>query len=152
MTTSWQEDERTSRLTVRYEYCKTPCYPPDLHPEARRLDAGLSVKQAKQNNEEGREYKMALRVMRDAPEDSLQLEWVHGYNGNITRTQNLVRLRSGEIAYPASAAVVMLGGEKAAAKALTQRFFLGHDDDVTALAVHPDGVTVASGQLKASDI
>lgn len=28
-----------------------------------------------------------------------------------------------------------------------QRFFDGHTDDVTALAVHPGGVIVASGQV-----
>jgi hypothetical protein len=29
-----------------------------------------------------------------------------------------------------------------------QRFFRGHDDDVTALALHPKGVLVASGQVR----
>lgn len=28
-----------------------------------------------------------------------------------------------------------------------QRFFLGHNNDVSALAIHPDGETVASGQI-----
>ena len=28
-----------------------------------------------------------------------------------------------------------------------QRFFLGHDDDVLCTAIHPDRLTVATGQL-----
>lgn len=31
-----------------------------------------------------------------------------------------------------------------------QRFFLGHDDDVTSLAIHPDRTLVATGQLGAN--
>lgn len=50
--------------------------------------------------------------------------------------------QSGEIVFPASAAVVIMDTESN-----TQRFFLEHDDDVMALAVHPKVDIVASGQL-----
>ena len=51
-------------------------------------------------------------------------------------------LASGEMIFPASATVVMYH------KGLhQQRFFHGHDDDVTAIAVHPDGSMCASGQV-----
>lgn len=51
-------------------------------------------------------------------------------------------LKTGEVVFPASAAVVIMDTEQN-----TQRFFLEHDDDVTAVAVHPTQDIVASGQL-----
>eukprot|EP00505_MAST-04D_sp_SCG-Rhode-Island_P002813 Stramenopile-MAST_4_protein_2813 len=80
------------------------------------------------------------------PATSLDLEFVHGYSGKTPfqecKADNIFMLTSGEIVYPASATVVMYH------KGLhQQRFFHGHDDDVTSLAVHPDGSMCASGQV-----
>lgn len=44
-------------------------------------------------------------------------------------------------------AVLLRGGDEDEKESQQQRYFDGHDDDVTALAVHPGGVVVASGQV-----
>ena len=80
------------------------------------------------------------------PSTSLELEFVHGYSGRLpfrtTMATNTFALATGEIVYPASASVVVY--DKVMHR---QRFFFGHDDDVTCLAVHPNGTIVASGQV-----
>ncbi|CAH1249369.1 EML1 [Branchiostoma lanceolatum] len=71
----------------------------------------------------------------------LELDWVYGYNGRSCR-DNLHQLASGEVVYfIAAVAVLYRPIEK------TQRHYFGHTDDITCLAVHPDGVTVVSGQV-----
>ena len=80
------------------------------------------------------------------PNTSLELEFIHGYSGKTpaqkSQTNNIFTLASGELVFPASATVVCYS------KALhRQRFFHGHDDDVTCLAVHQNGSIVASGQV-----
>ena len=81
-----------------------------------------------------------------APNTSLDLEFVHGYSGKTPfqecKTDNVFMLASGEMIFPASATIVMYHNGLH-----QQRFFHGHDDDVTALAVHPDGSMCASGQV-----
>ncbi|XP_073239257.1 echinoderm microtubule-associated protein-like 2 [Porites lutea] len=76
------------------------------------------------------------------PEEQLQLEWVYGYRGRDCRN-NLLVLRSSEIIYFTAAVVVLydVQGHK-------QRHYTEHTDDIKSLCVHPDGVTVASGQVK----
>jgi WD40 repeat protein len=80
------------------------------------------------------------------PSTSLDLEFVHGYSGKLpyrtTPCTNIFPLASGELVYPCSATVVIY--DKVMHR---QRFFFGHDDDVTCLAVHPNGTVVASGQV-----
>lgn len=55
-----------------------------------------------------------------------------------------------EVVYPTAALVVMHRFRRAAGgiEESTQRFYSGHSDDVTALAVHPGGAIVASGQAR----
>lgn len=55
-----------------------------------------------------------------------------------------------EVVYPTAALVVMHRFRQVAGgiEESTQRFFSGHSDDVTALAVHPGGAIVASGQAR----
>lgn len=57
---------------------------------------------------------------------------------------NLFYLRSGEIVYHVAAAGIVYHREKH-----TQRFYLGHTDDILALAVHPTKDLVATGQVPA---
>ena len=82
------------------------------------------------------------QIRADPPSSSLTLEHVHGFSGKIATSTNALWLKSGEIVFPASAAVVIMDTQSN-----TQRFFLEHDDDVMALAVHPKADIVASGQL-----
>eukprot|EP00741_Cyanophora_paradoxa_P015979 tig00000042_g15425.t1 len=85
--------------------------------------------------------------LKQEPKDNLVLEFVHGYRAHDARN-NLFYLgpredgATDQIVYHAAALGIVYdkGGH-------SQRFFQGHDDDVLALAVHPDGYTVATGQV-----
>ena len=81
-------------------------------------------------------------VNNNPPPTTLTLEHVHGFSGKVATNTNVLWLKSGEILFPASAAVVIMD-----TRTNSQRFFLEHDDDVMALAVHPKLDIVASGQL-----
>jgi WD40 repeat protein len=55
---------------------------------------------------------------------------------------NIFYIRTGEIVYYAAAVGIVYN------KAThTQRFFMGHDDDIQCLAVHPNRLWVATGQM-----
>ncbi|XP_068106202.1 echinoderm microtubule-associated protein-like 2 isoform X2 [Hyperolius riggenbachi] len=82
-----------------------------------------------------------LEVKGELPSKDLQLEWVYGYRGRDCRS-NLFILPSGELLY-FTAAVCVLYDPTAG----TQRHYRGHTDDIKSLAVHPDSVTIASGQV-----
>ncbi|XP_025089345.1 LOW QUALITY PROTEIN: echinoderm microtubule-associated protein-like 1 [Pomacea canaliculata] len=77
----------------------------------------------------------------EAPDERLQLEWVYGYRGRDCRS-NLYYLPTGEVIYFTAAVVVLYNVEEQ-----TQRHYLGHTDDVKCLAVHPDKIRIASGQV-----
>nr|XP_006812207.1 PREDICTED: echinoderm microtubule-associated protein-like 1-like [Saccoglossus kowalevskii] len=76
-----------------------------------------------------------------APPEKLKLDWVYGYRGRDCRN-NLHLLPTGEIVYFIAAVVVLYNIEEE-----MQRFYLGHTDDVKCIAVHPDKVTIATGQV-----
>lgn len=83
----------------------------------------------------------------DAPEPQpgrppveVELEWIHGYRGWDCRNNVHYVLDGAAVAYPAAAVVVLNNGG-------SQSFFDLHDDDVLSMAVHPDGRTIASGQI-----
>lgn len=84
------------------------------------------------------------------PENSeYHLDTAFGYRGNDAR-RNLYSLKSREIIYFV-AGVVIIQDPFVAGK---QRIFNKHTDDINCLAVHSDGVTIATGQicgLKADD-
>eukprot|EP01052_Picozoa_sp_SAG31_P011680 SAG31_NODE_667_length_12948_cov_70.090746_2_plen_506_part_00 len=75
------------------------------------------------------------------PHEDLALEHIHGYKG-VSCHSNIQFNRAGELVYFAAAVgiVQQLSNHQ-------QRFFYGHTDDISALAVHPDGVTIATGQI-----
>ncbi|XP_075239148.1 echinoderm microtubule-associated protein-like 2 isoform X2 [Convolutriloba macropyga] len=75
------------------------------------------------------------------PSENLKLEWVFGYRGKDCRN-NILVLESGELCYFAAATAVMFNTETQ-----TQRFYQEHTDDIKSIALHPDKVTVASGQV-----
>ncbi|TRY69777.1 hypothetical protein DNTS_006007 [Danionella cerebrum] len=75
------------------------------------------------------------------PEQKLKLQWVYGYRGRDCRS-NLYLLPTGEIVYFNASVVVLYNVEEQ-----QQRHYLGHNDDVKCLAIHPDMVTIATGQV-----
>lgn len=76
----------------------------------------------------------------EPPDAQLKLEWVYGYRGRDARN-NLYNL-SGEAIYFSGEVVVLHNFEQN-----SQRHYLGHTDDVKCLAIHPDQMKVASGQV-----
>ncbi|XP_053133647.1 echinoderm microtubule-associated protein-like 3 isoform X2 [Hemicordylus capensis] len=81
----------------------------------------------------------------ELPAEKLQLDWVYGYRGRDCRS-NLYVLLSGELVYFIACVVVLYHVQQR-----TQRHYLRHTDCVRCLAVHPDGVRVASGQMAGVD-
>ncbi|XP_018421207.1 PREDICTED: echinoderm microtubule-associated protein-like 3 [Nanorana parkeri] len=81
----------------------------------------------------------------ELPSEKLQLEWVYGCRGRDSRC-TLRMLKSGEVLYFTACVIVMCDVHRG-----TQRHFLRHTDCVRCLAVHPDGVRVASGQTAGVD-
>ncbi|XP_021107471.1 echinoderm microtubule-associated protein-like 3 isoform X3 [Heterocephalus glaber] len=86
------------------------------------------------------------------PPETLGLDWVYGYRGRDSRS-NLFVLRSGEVVYFIACVVVLYrpGGGPGGPGGGSQRHYRGHSDCVRCLAVHPDGVRVASGQTAGVD-
>ncbi len=80
-----------------------------------------------------------------APDSSLKLDWVYGYRGKDCRS-NLHLLASGELVYFVAAVAVIYNHHTD-----TQRHYLEHNDDIKAMAVHPDKSIVATGQLASHD-
>ncbi|GFN91803.1 echinoderm microtubule-associated protein-like 1, partial [Plakobranchus ocellatus] len=75
------------------------------------------------------------------PDKKLRLDWVYGFRGRDVK-QNLVVLpSSGELVYFVAAVVVLYDR-----KFSSQKHYLGHSEEVTCLAVHPNGRFVATGQ------
>ncbi|VDK37930.1 unnamed protein product [Taenia asiatica] len=81
-----------------------------------------------------------LSAVLPPPEEQLKLEWVYGYRGKDCRN-NVVLLPTGEIIYFVAAVVVLYHLEQH-----SQRHYLEHSDDIKCLAVHPDRITIATGQ------
>jgi len=81
-----------------------------------------------------------------APEAELELEHVYGYAGSKNASGNLFYLATGELVYHAAAVGVVLDKGKQEKGQRCQRFFFGHDGDITCLAVHPNREWVATGQ------
>lgn len=81
------------------------------------------------------------------PRANLQLERVHGYSGADSWGNLLVNKYAELIYYTATVVVVQPPQHDDSGQLGGQRFFFGHDNDVCALAMHPDGETVVSGQI-----
>ncbi|XP_027943814.1 LOW QUALITY PROTEIN: echinoderm microtubule-associated protein-like 2 [Eumetopias jubatus] len=83
----------------------------------------------------------SLDTRSELPSNRLKLDWVHGYRGRDCRA-NLYLLPTGEIVYFVASVAVLYSVEEQ-----RQRHYLGHNDDIKCLAVHPDMVTIATGQV-----
>ncbi|MEE6493639.1 hypothetical protein FKM82_016906 [Ascaphus truei] len=84
-------------------------------------------------------YNLEAKV--ELPAKKLKLEWVYGYRGRDCRS-NLYLLPTGETVYFIASVVVLYNVEEQ-----LQRHYTGHNDDVKCLAVHPDKITIATGQV-----
>ncbi|XP_049625744.1 echinoderm microtubule-associated protein-like 1 isoform X1 [Suncus etruscus] len=82
-----------------------------------------------------------LEAKAELPAKRLKLEWVYGYRGRDCRN-NLYLLPTGETVYFIASVVVLYNVEEQ-----LQRHYSGHNDDVKCLAVHPDRITIATGQV-----
>ncbi|XP_055878559.1 echinoderm microtubule-associated protein-like 6 isoform X2 [Biomphalaria glabrata] len=76
-----------------------------------------------------------------APECRLRLEWVYGYRGHHCRN-NLYYTANKDIVYFVAGVGIVYS-----IRDHKQRFFLGHNDDIVSLALHPDRTLVATGQI-----
>jgi len=77
----------------------------------------------------------------EAPDATLQLEYIHGYRCHDTRS-NLRYTATGEIVYHAAAVGIVLNH-----KTNQQRFVIEHNDDILCMAIDPSGKYCATGQL-----
>uniref|UniRef100_A0A4W3H523 EMAP like 4 n=1 Tax=Callorhinchus milii TaxID=7868 RepID=A0A4W3H523_CALMI len=84
-------------------------------------------------------------IKSELPSEKLKLEWVYGYRGRDCRS-NVYLLPTGEIVYFVASVVVLYNVEER-----TQRHYLGHTDCVKCLAVHPDKIKIATGQIAGVD-
>ncbi|XP_070834804.1 echinoderm microtubule-associated protein-like 1 isoform X6 [Chaetodon trifascialis] len=82
-----------------------------------------------------------LEARADLPGNKLKLDWVYGYRGRDCRS-NLYLLPTGETVYFIASVVVLFNVDEQ-----LQRHYTGHTDDIKCLAVHPDKITIATGQV-----
>ncbi|CAF1210286.1 unnamed protein product [Rotaria sordida] len=81
---------------------------------------------------------------RTAPKANLRLEWVYGYRAANCRS-NVHLTENNELVYfSAAVAIVQNIHDK---NRNQQRFFLGHDNDIISSCLHPDKITIATGQI-----
>ncbi|XP_077341825.1 echinoderm microtubule-associated protein-like 4 isoform X7 [Lithobates pipiens] len=84
-------------------------------------------------------------IRTELPPEKLKLEWVYGYRGRDCRA-NVYLLPTGEIVYFIASVVVLFNYDER-----TQRHYLGHTDCVKCIAVHPDKIRIATGQIAGVD-
>ncbi|KAG8514417.1 Echinoderm microtubule-associated protein-like 1, partial [Galemys pyrenaicus] len=87
--------------------------------------------------EQADSYSLEAKV--ELPSRRLKLDY--GYRGRDCRS-NLYLLPTGETVYFIASVVVLYNVEEQ-----LQRHYTGHNDDVKCLAVHPDRITIATGQV-----
>lgn len=76
------------------------------------------------------------------PDMTMELDFVHGYEGRSTLSSNVHFNAEGEVVYHIAAVGIVY-----CRSTHKQTFFNGHNDDILCMAMHPDKVTVASGQV-----
>ncbi|XP_036080655.1 echinoderm microtubule-associated protein-like 4 isoform X5 [Rousettus aegyptiacus] len=132
----------------------------DKHKDVIIHQAKMSTRE--KNSQEGEYVKMFMRgrpitmfipsdvdnyddIRTELPPEKLKLEWAYGYRGKDCRA-NVYLLPTGEIVYFIASVVVLFNYEER-----TQRHYLGHTDCVKCLAVHPDKIRIATGQIAGVD-
>ncbi|XP_052042435.1 echinoderm microtubule-associated protein-like 4 isoform X1 [Apodemus sylvaticus] len=132
----------------------------DKHKDVIVNQAKMSTRE--KNSQEGEYIKMFMRgrpitmfipsdvdnyddIRTELPPEKLKLEWAYGYRGKDCRA-NVYLLPTGEIVYFIASVVVLFNYEER-----TQRHYLGHTDCVKCLAIHPDKIRIATGQIAGVD-
>ncbi|CAE1225149.1 EML1_2 [Acanthosepion pharaonis] len=75
------------------------------------------------------------------PDKLLTLQWVYGYRGHDTRYNLLILPSTGELVYYVGTVVVIFDRVNG-----IQRHYMGHTEDITCLAMHPNQKWLATGQ------
>nr|XP_006815111.1 PREDICTED: echinoderm microtubule-associated protein-like CG42247-like [Saccoglossus kowalevskii] len=75
------------------------------------------------------------------PDRKLKLQWVYGYRGYDARC-NLYVIPSGEVVYFVGAIAILYDTDLQ-----FQRHYLGHNEDIQCMAVHPSENYIATGQM-----
>ncbi|TMW55919.1 hypothetical protein Poli38472_008567 [Pythium oligandrum] len=83
----------------------------------------------------------SLKIINSAPDTRLELERVHGYQGQ-NASNNALYDSSGKVVYHAAAIGIVF--DKTSQR---QAFFKHHDDDIMAFCAHPNGTTFATAQM-----
>ncbi|XP_061915415.1 echinoderm microtubule-associated protein-like 6 isoform X1 [Entelurus aequoreus] len=96
--------------------------------------------QLRQQSREKKQQVGSLKRQK-VPEEGLRLQFVHGYRGYDCRN-NLFFTQAGEVLYHVAAVGVVYNRHLH-----KQRFYLGHDDDILSLALHPLKDYAATGQV-----
>ncbi|XP_045921154.1 echinoderm microtubule-associated protein-like 6 [Micropterus dolomieu] len=96
-----------------------------------------------QLRQQSREKKLQVGSLKRqrGPDQGLRLQFVHGYRGYDCRN-NLFYTQGGEVLYHVAAVCVIYNRQLH-----SQRFYLGHDDDILSLSIHPLKDYAASGQV-----
>ncbi|XP_053568301.1 echinoderm microtubule-associated protein-like 4 isoform X2 [Bombina bombina] len=144
----------TSKLTSKVSKVS------DKHKDIVISPAKMSTRE--KNSQEGEYIKMFMRgrpitmfipsdvenyddIRTELPPEKLKLEWVYGYRGRDCRA-NVYLLPTGEIVYFIASVVALFNYDER-----TQRHYLGHTDCVKCIAVHPDKIRIATGQIAGVD-
>ncbi|XP_015240079.1 PREDICTED: echinoderm microtubule-associated protein-like 6 [Cyprinodon variegatus] len=96
--------------------------------------------QLRQQSREKKQQVGSLKRQK-GPDQGLRLQFVHGYRGFDCRN-NLFYTQSGEVVYHVAAVGVVYNRQLH-----SQRFYLGHDDDILSLSIHPLKDYAATGQV-----
>ncbi|XP_013391678.1 echinoderm microtubule-associated protein-like 6 [Lingula anatina] len=82
-----------------------------------------------------------MELDKTAPKSHLRLDWVYGYRGHQCRS-NLQYTATREVAYFVAGVGIVYN-----VRDHKQRFYFGHDDDIISLAMHPEQILIATGQV-----
>ncbi|KAM4041729.1 LOW QUALITY PROTEIN: echinoderm microtubule-associated protein-like 4 [Anomaloglossus baeobatrachus] len=151
---------RLTRVSSTSKLYSKPSKPSDKNKDFVISPAKMSTRE--KNSQEGEYIKMFMRgrpitmfipsdvenyedIRTELPPEKLKLEWVYGYRGRDCRA-NVYLLPTGEIVYFIASVVVLFNYEER-----TQRHYLGHTDCVKCIALHPDKIRIATGQIAGVD-
>lgn len=109
--------------------------------EAGAGDEFMAVKPWLGQMREPTDFRKPPKNQEQPPTMQLELEWVHGYRARDSKN-NVKILKDGSVAYHAAAVGIVYDPDDH-----TQKHFIKHIDDITAIAFSSDKRTVATGEI-----